>query len=276
MLSRRDFLLATGSLATLMPSLPVWAKPAKPIGIQLYTVRDLMNQDPIGTLKHLAAIGFTHLESYQGEKGIFFGLKPAQFTQVASDLGMRLFASHFNLGKTAEATIQQAAEAGLIYLLVPYNELTSLDSAKRAVEEYSRLGELCQKQGVQFGYHNHGYDFETFEGVVPYELFLQQIDSKLMVMELELYWFARMNVDPLTYIQKYPGRFPLWHIKDMDKSNRTWNTEVGKGSIDYGRLMAHAKTAGLQYALFEQDGHFHPSVWPSLTTSYRAITTLVG
>ncbi len=100
---------------------------------------------------------------------------------------MTLFASHFNLGKTAEASIQQAAETDLTYMLVPYNELTSLDSAKRAVDEYSRLGELCQKQGVQFGYHNHGYDFETFEGVVPYELFLRQIDPKLMVMELELY-----------------------------------------------------------------------------------------
>ncbi|GAB3806698.1 sugar phosphate isomerase/epimerase [Spirosoma humi] len=267
--------MATGVLAAGLPTFSAEAKDNYPIGIQLYTVREWMNQDPVGTLKQLAAIGYTLLESYQGDKGIYFGLKPAEFTKIAHDLGMSLFASHFNLGKTAERSITEAAAVGLKYMIVPYNELTNLETTKRAVDEYSRLGELCQKHGIQFGYHNHGYDFETFEGVVPYELFLQQIDPKLMVMEMELYWFARMKVDPLTYIQKYPGRFPIWHVKDMDKQDRTANTEVGQGSIDYKRLFAHAKQAGLQYSIVEQDGHFHPSVWPSLTTSFRA-TRILG
>ena len=276
MISRRDFLIATGSMATLLPAMPALAAATTPIGIQLYTIRELMNQDPVGTLKQLAAIGYTLLESYQGDKGIYFGLKPTEFTKIAKDLGMTLFASHFNLGKMAEDSITQAAEVGLKYMIVPYNKLTDLESVKRAVDEYTRLGKLCQKHGVQFGYHNHGYDFETFDGVVPYDMFLQQIDPKLMVMEMELYWFARMKIDPLTYIKKYPGRFPLWHVKDMDKQDATANTEVGKGSIDYRRLFEHAREAGLKYAIVEQDGHFHPSVWPSLTTSYGATKVLAS
>ncbi|GAB3900921.1 sugar phosphate isomerase/epimerase family protein [Spirosoma agri] len=275
MFSRRQFLLATGALATGLPAATSQAKDKYPIGIQLYTVREWMNQDPVGTLKQLAAIGYTLLESYQGDKGIYFGLKPAEFTKIAHDLGMTLFASHFNLGKTAENSITEAAAVGLNYMIVPYNELTSLETTKRAVDEYTRLGELCQKHGIQFGYHNHGYDFETFEGVVPYDLFLKQIDPKLMIMEMELYWFARMEVDPLSYIQKYPGRFPIWHVKDMDKQDRTANTEVGRGNIDYNRLFDHAKQAGLQYSIVEQDGHFHPSVWSSLTTSFKA-TKILG
>ncbi|WP_158552663.1 sugar phosphate isomerase/epimerase family protein [Spirosoma telluris] len=274
MLSRRNFLVATGALAAGLPSLSVRPMGNYPIGVQLYTVREWMNQDPIGTLKQLASIGYTLLESYQGDKGIYFGLKPAEFTKIAHDLGMTLFASHFNLGKTAETSITEAAEVGVKYMIVPYNKLTDLETTKRAVDEYSRLGELCQKHGVQFGYHNHGYDFETFDGIVPYDLFLKQIDPKLMIMEMELYWFARMNVDPLTYIQKYPGRFPIWHVKDMDKQDRTANTEVGRGSINYKRLFEHAKQAGLQYSIVEQDGHFHPSVWPSLTTSFGAAKVL--
>ncbi|GAB3740870.1 sugar phosphate isomerase/epimerase family protein [Spirosoma lituiforme] len=275
MFSRRHFLLAAGALATGLPAATSQAKDKYPIGIQLYTVREWMNQDPVGTLKQLAAIGYTLLESYQGDKGIYFGLKPAEFTKIAHDLGMTLFASHFNLGKTAENSITEAAAVGLKYMVVPYNELTSLETTKRAVDEYTRLGELCQKHGIQFGYHNHGYDFETFEGVVPYDLFLKQIDPKLMIMEMELYWFARMKVDPLSYIQKYPGRFPIWHVKDMDKQDRTANTEVGRGNIDYNRLFDHAKQAGLQYSIVEQDGHFHPSVWSSLTTSFKA-TKILG
>lgn len=275
MLSRRDFLVAAGALGIGLPTFAVQVKDKYPIGIQLYTVRDWMNQDPVGTLKQLAAIGFTRLESYQGEKGIYFGLKPAEFTNIARDLGMTLFAAHFNLGKTAERSITEAAAVGLNYMIVPYNELTNLETTKRAVDEYTRLGELCQKHGVQFGYHNHGYDFETFQGVVPYEMFLEQIDPKLMIMEMELYWFARMKVDPLAYIQKYPGRFPIWHVKDMDKQDRTANTEVGMGSIDYKRLFDHAKQAGLQYSIVEQDGHFHPTVWPSLTASLKA-TRMLG
>ncbi len=274
MISRRDFLIATGAMAALLPVVPAWAATTKPIGIQLYTIRELMNQDPVDTLKHLSAIGFTQLESYQGDKGIYFGLKPTEFTRIAHDLGMTLLASHFNLGETAEDSITQAAEVGVKYMIVPYNKITDLESTKRAVDEYTRLGELCRQHGVQFGYHNHGYDFETFSGVVPYDLFLKQIDPRLMVMEMELYWFARMNVDPVTYIEKYPGRFPLWHVKDMDKQDSTANTEVGKGSINYKRLFEHAKQAGLKYSIVEQDGHFHPSVWPSLTTSYEATKKL--
>lgn len=274
MISRRNFLAAAGALAAGLPALASRSIADQPIGIQLYTVREWMNQDPVGTLKQLAAIGYTLLESYQGDKGIYFGMKPAEFTSVAKDLGMTLFASHFNLGKSAESSITEAAQVGVRYMIVPFNKLTDLETTKRAADEYTRLGELCQKHGVQFGYHNHGYDFETFSGVVPYELFLKQIDPKLMVMEMELYWFSRMNVDPLTYIQRYPGRFPIWHVKDMDKQDRTANTEVGKGSINYKRLFDHARQAGLQYSIVEQDGHFHPSVWPSLTTSFGATKQL--
>lgn len=276
MTTRRNFLKITGplSLAALLPEFPGWTNPSQSVGIQLYTVRELMNQDPKGTLKKLAAIGYKQLESYQGDKGIYFGLKPKEFVNVVKDLEMELFGSHFNIKQNPEATIAEAAANGIRYMICPFNKLTDLDSYKRAMEEYVHLGEVCQKNGIQFGYHNHGYEFEPLDGVLPYDLFLKQIDAKLMVMEMELYWFARMDKDPLAYIQQYPGRFPLWHVKDMDKQDHTLHTEVGKGSIDYQRLFAHAAKAGLKYAMVEQDGHFQPSAWESLKTSYTAVKAM--
>lgn len=276
MTSRREFLKIAGplSLSALLPASSVLAAATHKVGVQLYTVRELMNLDAVGTLKKLAAMGYKQLESYQGEKGIYFGLPAKEFIRVVKDLGMDLFGSHFNFRQTPEATIGEAAENGLKYMICPFNQLTDLDSCKQATADYVHLGELCQKSGIQFGYHNHGYDFESFEGVVPYEMFLQQIDPKLMVMEMELYWFYRMDKDPLVYINQYPGRFPLWHVKDMDKVDHTLHTEVGKGIIDYKRLFAQASKAGLAYAMVEQDGHFQPSVWESLQTSYSAVKAM--
>jgi len=269
MTTRRDFLKTAGALTLggLLTSEQLLAASSRPVGIQLYTLRDDLPKDPKGVLKQVAAAGYKELESYQGEKGVFFGMTGKEFKKFIGDLGMNLRSSHVNTGGTFEKTVAELAEAGAKYVMSPYNKKNTLDEYKRTGEDFVKWGEICQKNGVQFGYHNHDYAFKEVEGVLPYDMWLKEIDPKLMVMEMDIYWVVRAGKDPVAYFNQYPGRFPLWHVKDMDKKNEDQNTEVGKGKIDYKALFKHASKAGLKQAFVEQESNYVPSPIASIKTS---------
>jgi sugar phosphate isomerase/epimerase len=269
MTTRRDFLKTAGALTLggLLTSEQLLAASSRPVGIQLYTLRDDLPKDPKGVLKQVAAAGYKELESYQGEKGVFFGMTAKEFKKFIGDLGMNLRSSHVGTGGTFEKTVAELAEAGAKYVLSPYNKKNTLDEYKRTGEDFVKWGEICQKNGVQFGYHNHDYAFKEVEGVLPYDMWLKEIDPKLMVMEMDIYWVVRAGKDPVAYFNQYPGRFPLWHVKDMDKKNEEQNTEVGKGKIDYKALFKHASKAGLKQAFVEQESNYVPSAIASIKTS---------
>jgi sugar phosphate isomerase/epimerase len=270
--SRRTFVKSAALLsAGVLVSPALFAAPAKYIGLQLYTVRDAMQQDPAGTLARVAKLGYNSVEgaTYTGTQK-FYGLAPAAFAQLLRQCGLIMPSSHYLLGEqqnngqpTAgtilhgwDQAVDDAARVGIKYMTCAYlmeSERGGLDHYKLLAERLNKAGERCRKAGIQLCYHNHDFEFAAQDGKLPYDVLLSQTDPALVQMELDLYWATRAGHDPVTLFKAHPGRFPLWHVKDMDKTAQRDFTEVGHGSIDFKRIFAQAKLAGLKYFFVEQD-----------------------
>src|SRR5687768_596836 len=256
MKTRRDFFKKAGGLvlgAVVMPGLTK-AEKIKRIGIQLYSVRNEMLADAVGTLRQLAKIGYKELESARSEKGNYYGLQPKEIKKIASDLGMTLRSGHVHIDKDFQRSIDGAAEAGQAYLVcssLPSKGQT-LDNYKKVAETFTKAAEDCKKSNLIFGYHNHEYEFEKENGKVLYDELLDNTDPKLVTMELDLGWVIASGNDPLAYFNKYPGRFALWHLKDMDMSKKQ-STEFGKGQVKVADMLKNAKKSGVKHIFVEQE-----------------------
>ena len=256
MKTRRDFFKKAGGLvlgALVMPGLTK-AEKIKRIGIQLYSVRNEMLADAVGTLRQLAKIGYKELESARSEKGNYYGLQPKEIKKIVSDLGMTLRSGHVHVDKDWQRSIDSAAEAGQDYLVcssLPSKGQT-VDNYKSVAETFSKAGEDCKKSNIIFGYHNHEYEFEKENGQVLYDVLLNNTDPNLVTWELDLGWVVASGNDPLAYFNKYPGRFPLWHLKDMDVAKQR-STEFGKGQIKVLEILKNAKLSGVKHIFVEQE-----------------------
>lgn len=225
-------------------------------GIQLWTVKEAMLENPKEVLRQLASYGYTQVESFEGEKGMFWGMKNTEFRDFVEDLGMKLIASHASVEEDLEAKAGQAAEIGMLYLIDPYEgPQESLDDFKRMAERLNQYGEICQKQGVKFAYHNHDYTFQELEGVVPQELLLEQTDKDLVDYEMDIYWVVTAGADPQAYLRDYPGRFKLGHVKDRmaGASDPFASTQLGTGIINYPAILQTAIANGMEYFIVEQE-----------------------
>ena len=270
MTTRRSFLKTTAvASAGLLLAPDLFAAPKKTlIGTQLYTVRDLMASDPLGTLAKVAKIGFNTVEgaTYTGTE-LFYGMPASQLKNVLSDNGLEMISNHYLLGeqmKDAKGTVSNdwqkavddAAEAGLKYMVCAYlfdNERGTLDHYKQTAEKLSSAGEVAKKAGLQLCYHNHNFEFIEQDGKLPYDVMLQNSDPNYLKMEMDIYWIYKAKQDPIAIFNKYPGRFPLWHVKDMDNTPKQMFTEVGAGVIPFKTVFAQAKKAGMKYFFNEQD-----------------------
>jgi sugar phosphate isomerase/epimerase len=273
MASRRAFvksaaLLSAGALVS--PAL-LAAAPKQYIGLQLYTVRDAMQQDPAGTLAKVAQMGYNSVEgaTYTGSQK-FYGMEPAAFAKVLKQNGLIMPSSHYVLGEAmtngqpAQGTIlhgwdkavDDAAQVGAKYMVCAYlqeSERGDLNHYKQIAAHLNKAGERCKKAGIQLCYHNHDFEFAAQNGQLPYDILLKETDKQLLKMELDLYWATKAGHDPLALFKANPGRFPLWHVKDMDKTEKKDFTEVGNGVIDFKKIFAARQLAGLQYYFVEQD-----------------------
>jgi sugar phosphate isomerase/epimerase len=256
MTTRRNFLKLSGGIAAGALLVPTFsrAEKIKDVGIQLYSVRKEMLADAVGTLKALAKIGYKELESARSEKGNYYGLQPKEIKKIANDLGMRVRSGHVHIDKDFQRSIDAAVEAGQDYLVcssLPSKGQT-VDNYKKVAETFSKAAEDCKKSKVIFGYHNHEYEFEKENGQVLYDVLLENTDPALVTMELDLGWVIVTGNDPLAYFNKYPGRFPLWHLKDMDTTKKH-STEFGKGQINVLEMLQNAKKSGVKHIFVEQE-----------------------
>lgn len=225
-------------------------------GIQLWTVKEAMQENPKEVLRQLASYGYTQIESFEGEKGIFWGMKNTEFRNFVEDLGMKVVASHANVKENLEAKAAQAAEIGMQYLIDPYEgPQESLDDFKRMAERFNRYGEVCKKHGIRFAYHNHDYTFPEVEGTIPQKLLLEQTDKDLVDYEMDIYWVVTAGADPEAYLRNYPGRFKLGHVKDRIKnaSDPFASTELGNGAIKFADILKTARANGMEYFIAEQE-----------------------
>ena len=287
-MTRQQF-LKLGALATsaaLLPSLDGMAQTPKKVGLQLYTLRDAMAKDPDGTLKKVAAIGYKEVESFGYSDGKFFGKTPKEYAAKLKELGLSAPSGHYMTGKVMKAkgtltddwkrAVADAAEIGQKYMVCAYlfpPERTKLDDYKQFADLFNRSAEVCRAAGIQFAYHNHDFEFKAMDGKIPYDLLLSNTDPKLVKMELDLYWATFAGQDPVALFKKHPGRFPLWHVKDMEKSADRAFAEVGTGSINFQRIFDAKKTAGMTNYFVEQDVCKRPPL-ESIAISYKNVGKL--
>jgi sugar phosphate isomerase/epimerase len=257
--TRRNFLKSSAVVAigsVLLPELAGGAnrRPVKDIGLQLYTVRKEMLEDNIGTLKKIAALGYKEIESAGSDKGYYYGFKPSEMKKITKDLGMTLRSGHVHYDDKWQETIDQAVEAGQQYLIVSVmpEKGQTVENYKRTADVFNKAGEACKKSDLYFGYHNHESEFEKENGKVLYDVLLENTNPEFVKMEMDLGWVIITGNDPLDYFAKYPGRFPLWHLKDMDMKEKH-STEFGKGGLDVKKMLQNAKRAGMKYFFVEQE-----------------------
>lgn len=244
------------------------------VGLQLYSVRKEMLADATGTLKQLAKIGYKELESARSEKGNCYGLSAKEIRKVAGDLGMKVVSGHVHIDENFQRSIDQAAEAGQQYLVcssLPFEGQT-VDNYKKVAEAFNKAGEQCKKVNIIFGYHNHEYEFEEAEGKVLYDVLLDNTDPSLVQMELDLGWVVASGKDPMQYFEQYPGRFPLWHLKDMDFAKKE-STEFGKGDVNIKQLLDNAGKSGMKHFFVEQE-EYASSALESLRHNYSFLMKL--
>lgn len=255
--TRRDFLIDTSALAIgsmLLPSFIDSSKKVKNTGVQLYTFRKEMQADARGTLQRIASLGIKQIESARSEKGHYYGLTPKEMKQACADLGMTLRSGHVRIDSKWQQTMSEAAESGQEYVIcstMPTSGQTA-DNYKKVAETFNKAGEDCKKLNLKFGYHNHEYEFESDKGQVLYDVLLNNTDAGLVHMELDLGWVIVAGKNPLDYFKNFEGRFPLWHLKDMNMEKKH-STEFGKGGLDIVQMLKHSKQSGMKYFFVEQE-----------------------
>lgn len=271
MTTRRSFLKTSTVLSAGLLMVPSEFKPKTSlIGLQLYTVRDAMANDPLATLAQVAKIGYTSVEgaTYTGSEK-FYGMSPSEFKKALKQNGLVIPSSHYRLGeekvngKTQAGTmlndwgkaVDDAAEVGLKYMVCAYlsdAERGDLDHYKYVADQLNIAGERCKKNGIQLCYHNHNFEFIKQGDTYPYDILLGT-DKDLVKMEMDIYWIKRAGQDPIELFKKHPGRFALWHVKDMDKTPQEDFAEVGSGIINFKEIFKYKKLAGMKYFFVEQD-----------------------
>lgn len=225
-------------------------------GIQLWTVKNALGNDPQGVLKQLSADGYTQIESFEGSKGIFWGMTNIDFKKYMDDLGMTIISSHCNTSKDFEKKVDEAAAIGMKYLLSAFVPIQkTVDDYKKIADQFSQYGEACKKAGIRFAYHNHDHDFNVVDGKIAQDIYLQNTDPALVDFEMDIYWVVAAGQDPEAWLKKYKNRFRLCHIKDRIKNTteRDASCILGEGSIDFPKILKNAKDDGVQYYIVEQE-----------------------
>lgn len=259
--NRRSFLKKSVLSAAALAFLPdtLRAAKVKKQGVQLYTVRNAMSKDPVGTLAKVAQIGYKEVELAGYNEGKFYGKTPAEFNKLLADNGLKAISGHTGtagLGDKLPQMLDACAAIGQKYVVCAYTgaqERKNLDDFKKLADLFNKAGETSKQSGIQLGYHNHDFEFEKVEGQMLFDYLLQNVPADLLTLEMDLFWVVKAGVDPLAYFQKYPNRFGLWHVKDMEKSEKKEFTEVGQGSIDFKKIFQQAQLAGMKHFFVEQD-----------------------
>jgi len=307
MLERRKFIKQSAAAATagllLSKNANALFAPKKmpPVGLQLFTFFNIIDEDVQGTLKRIADIGYKEIESAFSKKGGYYGLKPKEFKALIDGLGMTWKSHHVigapfklppgakmpadandepikippmrNLKDNMQELVDEVAEAGIPFLVCASTPITTMDDIKSSLEVLNKTGEACKKANIQFCYHNHDAEFKAVDGKVPYDMMLSELDKTNVKFELDLAWAIKGGADPVALFKQHPGRFPLWHVKDLDATRQNI-MPVGEGTIDFKRIFDAASTAGMKDFFVEHD--MPKDAYASITTSIANLKKLLA
>jgi sugar phosphate isomerase/epimerase len=255
------------------------------IGLQLYTLRTEISKDVKGTIAKVAGIGYNSVELFGYGKGKFFGLSPEEFSAVLKGNGLVTPSGHYMMNDflikgdedQLKSTVEDAAKMGHTFFTVPYltdNMRTSLDDYKSLAVKLNKAGEAAKAAGMKLAYHNHDFEFKDWGGETGFDVFTKDTDPGLVNFEMDMYWVSKAGKNPADLIEKYPGRFKMWHVKDMDNTPEKFFTEVGSGVIDYKSIFRLKKKSGMEFFFVEQD-QTHIPVYDSITKSFNYIKTSI-
>ena len=262
-MKRKEFLKMSGGLALAgLATNNAWsmlddeAKKLKAFGLQLWTLRDDLPKDPKGVLKQVASFGYKQIESFEGPKGMFWGMTHKEFKSYMDELGMKMIASHCAIDKDFEKKAAEAAEIGMKYLICPWKgPQKDIDAFKKFADEFNQKGGVCKKNGIRFAYHNHDYSFAVLDGQMGQDVMMKNTDPSLVDFEMDMYWVATAGQDIEAWLKKYPNRFRLCHVKDRTKNTNEKDAScvLGQGSINYPKILKTARKSGVEYFIVEQE-----------------------
>ena len=283
MLTRRTFMQQAGAFAAANLASPaLQPRPRYKMGLQLYTMRAAMRQDVDGTLKRIAALGYEEAETYGFDpEGLrYYGLDAKAFLQRLRDNNITTPSGHYDLNRYVNTSvddlkryvdrcIEGARALEQTYITWPLLDKDSrtIEKFKVAAERLNIVGGQAKKAGLQVAYHNHDFEFVEQNGQLGYDIILKETDPALVKLQMDLYWIARgSKQSPEQWFKRQPGRFVMWHVKDMHRTSRDY-TEVGNGTIDFTRIWPHAPLAGLKHFFVEQGGNFTHDPFRSIADS---------
>lgn len=269
-------------------------------GIQLFTFYGVIDKDVAGTLKRIAAIGYKEIESAYGLAGGYYGMTAKDFAKLVKDTGLSWQSQHVigapfklppgtkmpvgadgkpltlpklrNLKENMHELVDELAEGGVPYMGCATIPHSTLDEVKGSIIILNKTGEACKKAGITFCYHNHDTEFKTIDGKEPYDMFLAETSADNVKFELDLCWATKAGIDIPALFKKHPGRFPLWHTKDLS-ADKTKPLPVGEGVVPFKQIFAAREVAGMKHYFVEHDQPADP--YASATTSFKNLEKIV-
>jgi sugar phosphate isomerase/epimerase len=256
-------------------------------GLALYTVRDDMATNAKATLQAVAEAGYKYIEAAGYDNGKFYNMTPIEFKKLLKEIGLQPISTHQGSVTldNADAMIADVKAAGFKYFVIPVPPmgLFKFDGATQTMgmtggaanlaNILTTLGKKCKKAGIQLLYHNHDFEYKKDgDGIVPIDYLLENTDPSFVNFQMDLYWVTKAGADPIAYFKKYPGRFKIWHVKDMDNQGRF--APVGKGHIDFAKILANKKLSGMKYYMVEQDRTFDMTPLEAMKISHEGLKKL--
>lgn len=263
------------------------------LGLQLYTIRDAMKKDVPGSLKKVSDIGYKYVELADYSNHKFYDYEPSELKKLVNDLGMEILSSHSSVDARGikpddvKKMVEDHVELGVTYCMQPWiveEARKTIGSFQKMTADWNMVGKMMKENGIQFGYHNHNFEFGKVEGKVPYfDIMMVELDKDLVTMELDLFWTTKAGINPVDLFRKYPGRFQLFHMKDMftrqapffTTSGVTDFAPVGAGLIDFKEILAAKDVAGMKYMIVEQDSSKDGDQFAAIRTSMMNLTTKI-
>lgn len=287
-MDRRTFnqLAIAGSMASLVPEFILEAK-KRPISVQLYSVRDDMQKDLVGTLTAVRKMGYRLVEGAGYSDGKFYGKTPQEFKKILSDLGLSMPSGHFTfmssnydpktgmINDAYKKAIDSAVEIGHEYVIAPYmvDPDRKGDKLKQFIQGLNKAGEYSKKAGIKYAYHNHDFEFQMEGGRTIYDAILQDTDPNLVFLQMDLYWTEKGKANTIELLKKNPGRVHLVHVKDMAKTEKQETVEVGDGSINFNEIFKYTPAAGVKYYVVELE-HYKTTPMLGIAKAYKGLKKL--